>query len=394
MREGGLNPLDDPVGPRTQARIRNQRLLALDAARGIAMLFVCIAHFGWGYLEGAGYNHAAVIVTLAGEVATPTFIAISGILLGQLYGAGPSPKPTWPATRLKLIDRSIFLLTIGHALIVLAHQPTGFGRGVKVVFVTDVVAIAALAGAFLMPRFTERSRLALSLGLLLAGDLLAGWDGRQPVSLARELLGGTVGPHLLDYSFPFLQWTGVYLAATLVGQRLAKSHGTDSQHSVERRLLRFGASSMLLAILMKALFNIMRAAHEIPGGGTLALLSELTTPWQKLPPGPVFLLFQGGLGVVLVGCCMLGEHRPAARVLLVHFAVIGRNSLSVFIAQYALFKSMQALHLPPFAAWPLLFLAAIASLRAFAIWWDLHDGSRWLTVGLRAELRRRQSAVL
>lgn len=60
------------------------RIVALDAARGIAMLLVCLAHFcdvhfvrsvaidGW---FGIG-------LALVGKVATPTFVLVSGILMG------------------------------------------------------------------------------------------------------------------------------------------------------------------------------------------------------------------------------------------------------------------------------------------------------------------------
>jgi uncharacterized membrane protein len=109
-------------------RSQSTRLVFVDAGRGFAMLFVCLSHFAFAYFSAdptsvGGRTHE--VLNAIGMVASPTFVLISGFLLGFLYRI---QSGEFGPVRRRMIDRGIFLLTIGHALILLAHT------GVQVTF--------------------------------------------------------------------------------------------------------------------------------------------------------------------------------------------------------------------------------------------------------------------
>src|SRR4051812_31427354 len=93
------------------------RLQFVDAARGSAMMFVLLSHFGYTYF--ADQREATPLaMRLVGMMASPTFAAINGLLIGFLYR---SQGVNFGRIRVKLADRGLFLLTVGHALIYWSH---------------------------------------------------------------------------------------------------------------------------------------------------------------------------------------------------------------------------------------------------------------------------------
>src|SRR6202008_2746048 len=129
----------------------------------IAMLFVCLAHFSDAYARGAsGRDLDFAILQHVAMLATPTFVLISGLLLGFLYRTPPEAMPTLKA---KLFDRGLFLLTVGHLLIAVAHVPIagGLGAALQWGFITDVIGFGLLFGPALVEPTTAKTRLTLAL---------------------------------------------------------------------------------------------------------------------------------------------------------------------------------------------------------------------------------------
>jgi len=72
---------------------------------------------------------------------------------------------------------------------------------------------------------------------------------------------------------------------------------------------------------------------------------------------------------------------------------IGRASLFIFIAQYALFNAVvPRLGIPYTPFWPVLFAACVMLLAGAAIIWNERDGKRLLTVGVGPLMRRYSTA--
>ena len=92
------------------------------------MFFVVLSHFASMYFvepELAGWCWALVRV---GMIATPTFVILSGMLLGVHHLAGPR----FSRIQTRLIDRGLFLVLASHALVAFPQGNWGL-----VLFSTD-----------------------------------------------------------------------------------------------------------------------------------------------------------------------------------------------------------------------------------------------------------------
>ncbi|HEY0190206.1 MAG TPA: heparan-alpha-glucosaminide N-acetyltransferase domain-containing protein, partial [Kofleriaceae bacterium] len=140
------------------------RIRALDATRGSAMLFVLISHFGLTYFGHNGAEHLEDWFERVGKVASPTFMVLSGMMAGFLYAMRPD---SFRATRVRLADRGLFFLTFGHVVIALAHEPR-LGRldwAMYEVFITDTIAFCIIVGPLLVEALRPRTRLMLGAAL-------------------------------------------------------------------------------------------------------------------------------------------------------------------------------------------------------------------------------------
>jgi uncharacterized membrane protein len=102
----------------------SSRVASIDAARGSAMLFVCLAHFTNVYFFLNGKEDIGIYLVLIGMVASPTFVTVSGLVAGFL---AVTRQSSFTRLRLKLIDRGFFLLLVGHLVLSLSGVATGTG---------------------------------------------------------------------------------------------------------------------------------------------------------------------------------------------------------------------------------------------------------------------------
>jgi uncharacterized membrane protein len=88
----------------------NDRLLPVDAVRGIAMFFIGISHISFYLINDSGIlaSHARAI----GYVATPNFLLMSGLACGYQLAHSPTA-----ATALRVVDRGLFAFLVGHLLV-------------------------------------------------------------------------------------------------------------------------------------------------------------------------------------------------------------------------------------------------------------------------------------
>ncbi len=345
------------------------------------MLLVCLSHFGEVYLDPLGLDGVGRALKLATRAATPAFIVVSGFVLGYLQ----SSHTDFERLRLKLLDRALYLLTAAHLAIAVAHLP-GFGGGAfDIIFMSDVVAISVITGTLVVPVVGGRGRAALGVGLYVGATLLVFGVTPRPGSASQIVKHFLVGhqPELEEsafaYNFPVLQWLGLYLLSTTLGQRLARSR---EQGEGTTALVRLGlvltAAGGGLRLLRPVLERLSAAAPRVSRDD----LVFLTSPWQKLPPGPAFMLFYGGVAICFVAGCLWLHHLAPDSVALKALGVVGRNSLFVFVLQYYVYYCLVfALHLPYSAHWPLLFAATFLFLVLAAWAWQRIGGARFLTVG-------------
>ena len=364
------------------------RIVALDAARGIAMLLVCLAHFcdvhfvrsvaidGW---FGIG-------LALVGKVATPTFVLVSGILMGYQAEAAAGAS----RFRMHLLDRALFLVTIGHLLIALSFTPRwGAWRALTSVYITDTVALCVVVGLFTVPHIHRNVRFVLG-GLCAVGNWFVWrfWLPQDPALLPIKslLLGPPEGSDSI-LIFPILPWLGWYLVGSAIGEWL---NGEGLCH-VSRRSRRLGAAGFGMVALALALKAGIMLHTSVTGATVDPSWYGLISPFQKYPPGPIYLLIMGGTALVLVSALLSPAQPSWIRKCAMLAEPVGRNSLVIFIVQFYLYFAACDLFVKqgmvvPFAVSVAAFLLSLAWLWVVAQVCHRYRISRFLTTGLPALL--------
>ena len=183
------------------------------------MVLVCVSHFGIGYLDTAGDTRDGHLASLLALPATPTFVILSGLLLGFLYTRNTAG---FPELGLKLMDRGLFLLLPTHALISIAHLVM-FGS-VRFIYITDAIGVCILLGPWLVSNFSARARLLFGLAVMtFSWSVYLTW---MPSSSWGRLLHSVfIGDFPFKngwLTFPLLPWLGCYVLATPLGETLAR----------------------------------------------------------------------------------------------------------------------------------------------------------------------------
>jgi uncharacterized membrane protein len=350
----------------------SQRILPIDAARGAVMLFSCLAHFAW-WIHPA-YPDASALLSGVGMVATPTFLLISGAMVGMLCAV---PRPDRDL-KSQLFNRGLFLLTVGHLLIASAeaHSNGGFSHTLRGITVVDEIGLATLVAAFYLPqlaRFDNCVRLAQLAALVLALGAVINWIwlGLQFPTQA-----------------PVVRHLAIYALGLPLGHYLADfARGKVAAAAVAVRLLSMGALLALSAFALRGLrwfFDHDLAVQSV----ALDLTFKIT---EKSPPSPAYLLFFGGCALLLLGVTFSGvlpgrprgEH-AVTQAILHWLAVIGRASLFVFVLQYFLYWTLpDLLGIQPGRHAVLLFAGNVLLIRLAAGFWTRWRGNRWLTLGIK-----------
>lgn len=340
------------------------------------MLGVFLSHFGEIYFQGnakSGLTHEAWKI---GMIASPTFLILSGILLGVFRASRPDQ---FPAIRLRYMDRGLFLLTIGRILILLAHAPyTGFRSIVRWGLVTDAIGFAIVLAPWLVPLLGVGFRALLGV-LIYAGSWAAVvfWSPARYVGRAlKEFFFGSIfgSPHVFIDVFPVLPWFSVFLVASSLGEAMVRAVEAGGA-AAARRLLR-------------------NAILVLSGGGTAVAMAcrpfiahapfrVLGSPFLKLPPGPVYLALYGSIGLCVLFLLLWMEDRSGIECFTRSLGVLGRNSLFVFVLQYyVFFSALSWLHLPYSVLWPVLLACCAVLIWWAARHWERLEGNRFFTVGL------------
>ena len=353
------------------------RLRGIDAARGLAMVFVCLSHFGLEYFRRLDEPSIAKALYMVGMIGSPTFMLISGIMLGLLY---ETRRASFRQHRMLLADRALFMLTVGHILIMVACAPRmeSLSETLQRGYITDALAVALLLGPTLVAHMSRRARSILALILFAGGWLLAiRWTSANAFDqVVRYLLVGSY-PNELPHNFPVLPWLAVYVAASVLGQWIGAQLAMGQQRKVERTLLAWGGAAITVVVLYK----LCQWTFAFPSAPLLAVLGS---PWNKLPPSPAYLLIYGGLGLSLVAAALFVDRRKLIQPLFKWATLIGRASLLVFILQfYVYYGLLLSLNLPYTPLWPLVFVASLVGITGIAKVWDDGANNRYLTVGLR-----------
>lgn len=364
------------------------RLTSLDAARGLAMLLVCVAHFLDIFFYAPKMTPPDAwwvdLVMMVCRSAAPTFFVVSGVLLGyqaEIRGA------QFGVFRLHLFDRALFLATIGHLLIALSMTArVGFARAVTTAYVTDTLAFCVIIGALLASAMGWRLRLLLGIGLSM-GNWLAWvfWVPEEPFwQIFKNAAVGPTSPDQIFWWFPLAPWLGVYLAGSAFGSGLAKNDA-DGLRPFRRRFIAVALAMVAAAVGVKAASMLWASLSGAP----LPLwIYQEVSPFQKYPPGPFYVLFYGGIALLLLKVLRTGNQPSWFRQCVSLMEPIGRSALPVFVALYFVYYTVlyvlisgeDVAHASAVAA---VFLPlSLVSLWGFAMLCQRYRVSRYLTTGL------------
>ena len=358
------------------------RLQAIDAARGTAMFLVCLSHFGLVYFRNT-QTETKEIIERIGMIASPTFILISGLLLGFLYQTRGRERRQMQR---KLFDKGLFLLTIGHAVMVGAYiyYWGSLGDALCQEFITDSIGVCIMIGPLLVVGLTLSSRLLLSLALYsLSWLIIWYWHPRLiPLEIIEEVMFGAFGvPLWLHHSFPLVPWFSLYLAATCIGEQVGIFALANDASAIKSLLTRLALGCLFISLLLKSGYLLFVTSSATPPD---SLLWAVTRPFQKLPPSPGYFAFYGGMGLLILRGFIELEHINTGRILLKVASIVGQTSLFAFFVQsYLYFTVLDALSSPQTPFWPLYFLGSFALLCVACMMWHARGWNRLFTVKLR-----------
>src|SRR5438093_3228399 len=303
------------------------RLRFIDAARGNAMLFVLLSHFGYSYF----LNQRDLLPTsmrLVGMVASPTFAVISGLLIGFLYRTHAND---FARLQIRFADRGLFLLAVGRLAILGAD--VGWSR-MSCLFLTDTIGVWMVLEPWLVARIRPRDRVATGLALFtLTWFMILCWRPQAGVAtVVKDTLFGSLTARTYGYSFPLLPWFAVAFASSALGDRLGAYHLNGDEDAFRRLLQRTAACALGAAAVLNAVYH---AAKYVSHNNVLVLaVHPLASPFQKEPPSPVYMLFYGAIGLGLVCAWLHMERNHLAPRIMNRAVAFGQTSLVVFVIQW------------------------------------------------------------
>ncbi len=346
----------------------SRRSQFIDASRGLAMLFVFVSHFAIAYFDAWRDSRHGHIASLLALPSTPTFVLLSGLLVGFL---SVQSSASFANLTVKLMDRGLFLLVPAHALIMIAHVVI-FGHA-RFIFITDAIGVCILLGPWLITRMSPGGRFLLGVALIaLSWRLYLTWS---PVSASgRWVHSALLGDQPFAngwLTFPIIPWLGCYLLATPLGEALARWRRITGDGFIPR-LAAVSICAIAVGVLLHGL-----SRHSAGG------LHPLLSAGQKYPPSPSFMLTSGGLGLGVTAVMAWVEQRKLFPSLMAALARIGRCSLVVFLVQYFVYYVVvYSLRLPLSHWWPIYLAVSVAFIYGVAYGWDRYVGNEYLTVGL------------
>ena len=369
--------------------VDNDRLLPIDAVRGIAMFFIGVSHISF-YLG----DDSALLATHAraiGYIATPNFLLMSGLACGYQLAHAPTT-----ATALRIVDRGLFAFLVGHLLvtasIVYLVPP---GTAFEHVVITDSIG-ALLCLAPLLKR-VGGARLLWIGGtvFLLTSTFALGWHPRTPA----EVISGALLLSINDGAVPDIGWTsptlpylGMFLLGVGVGKLIYEWRRGGRAEVLSRCLAVAGSVAIAVALVAnigRRYLKDLLLVYVEPKNWADVILTTINIRHDS-PPTLSYWLFYGGIGIALVGFLGLAPQRAPATLwarMLQRTAVVGSASFVSYVVQQwtidfvPIWVGFDSWLTP--ATCPLYLALSTLVMYRVAAAWGRHKDNRYLTLGLK-----------
>lgn len=365
--------------------MKQNRARPIDASRGAAMLFVFIAHFGAAYFQ-EDVRHVETLglaMSYVGMIASPMFMVVSGLTLGFLYR---TKGEDFARIKNKLIDRGLFLLTVGRLLIGVGYivRLGSIQEVLKWGFITDAIGFSIIVGATLIGRTNPKQRVILSLSVyVLSWFMVLFWYPENFLLVVlKETFFGSFQQQAYVYNFPLLPWFSLYLASTCIGQRVGAYYLEGRETELPRLLGRIASFSVAVAVVIKVIFKLCKGVFNLQVSPYNMALFHLTSPFYKLPPSPAYFMLYGGIALMIAHLVFKLDKRAALSRVIGGSATLGQSSLFIFILQYYVYDiAFYTLKLPFSLLWPSYFALSVVFMCLLSSPWAKRDCSRFFTVG-------------
>jgi uncharacterized membrane protein len=313
----------------------NDRLLPVDAVRGIAMFFIGVSHISFYLINDSGI--LATYARAIGFIATPNFLLMSGLACGYQLAHSPTT-----VTALRIVDRGLFAVLVGHLLVtasIVYMVPPG--TAFEHIVITDSIG-ALLCMAPLLKLTSARALLWAGAAVFAASSLLAlAW---HPATSAQILLGALLlsvndgGMPDIGWTSPTFPYMGIFLIGVGLGKLIYQCRKDGRAEALSVRLAVAGtvASGAALAVNIGRHFvKPWLSGYLAPKNWADVVLTTINIR-HDAPPTLTYALFYGGIGVALVGLLGMLPRRDTDTVLVRAArlaAVIGRASFVSYVAQ-------------------------------------------------------------
>jgi uncharacterized membrane protein len=379
-------------GRAVSPRAGRNRLLGLDALRGIAVVLMIEQHLGVWLWRGPRSGESVrlqlgfLLFNALGGAAAPLFVTLAGIGAILLANSRAEARArAWPEERGRnpdrtLVTRGLVVMGFGYALSFLT--PSWFSW--QTWFVLHMIGLGIVATPVLR-RLPTWALVGLALGVLAA----TAWVQATldvPLHLHNEYMRGR-GPHpprqwtalriaVAEGQFPVFPWLSFYLVGLACGRWVGQGR-LDRIVALGRGIAMVGGLGLLLRPI----------AHG-PGTGLLQRATAVNVPFFPTSPTLAALLLAGVLLAISLALAWeqhwpLRESNP--------LVTLGRASLTLLILHVWLFREATR----PIGMWHALDIGpAMAVLVAFVLlagsgaWlWqriDYRYGAEWLLRKLAA----------
>tara|TARA_R110000868_G_scaffold80967_20_gene229589 strand:+ start:2813 stop:3967 length:1155 start_codon:yes stop_codon:yes gene_type:complete len=316
------------------------RLIAIDALRGLVMLFMLVDHVRetfFLYMQvtdpvDANTTDPGLFYTrLLSTFCAPTFVALTGLsawLYGQSHSKGQVSE--------FLLKRGLFLIVLEFTVVGYAwptqspaFPPTAIWLQVIWAIGISMIALAALLH---LPRVAQ---FAVGLAIVCLHNLL------DPIRLTADQPGYVAwailhqrsliefGGIAVKTTYPILPWIGVILLGYACGPWFAK--GSDPQRRI-RRLAMTGLGLVLGFVLIRYLNVYGDKPWFVAENSTRTVMSFLAL--TKYPPSLLFLMPTVGTGCLLLA---LFEKFENSRVM-PHLALLGGAPMFYYVLHLYVLK--------------------------------------------------------
>jgi uncharacterized membrane protein len=326
----------------TTAEVRHQvsRLFALDALRGLIIVFMALDHANlfiahkhspgeyWGGPFPVYYDALAFLTRLVTHPAAPGFSFLMGIGMA-LFAHSRCQRgwSQWAVTRHFWV-RGALLIAL-QLLIVNRAWELSEGWGLDFYFGVLVALGGGMILGSLLVWLKPGYLLALAVALFVGAEWLTPDPARwaPTFSLPTSLLLVPGGQHRWWVTYPILQWAELVVFGLAFGQWLAQ----DTQKTFNRAW-KLGAAFLLVFVILRYLDGFGNIRPRMGDTWT-----DFLNP-VKYPPSMTFTLLTTGVNLILLG--LFAQTGEKWRRFLQALAVFGRAPLFFYMLHLFLYAGI------------------------------------------------------